>query len=98
FTRSFCAISFTSICSRAGGLPEVVEHDVSGMLFPVGDYKAMGRAAITLLEDDNRRLRMGKAARESSVKNYAQDLIIPQYEELYWELAAERAHRVLAQV
>lgn len=82
------------IATRTGGLPEVIDHDVTGMLYPVGDYEAMGGAAISLLKDDERRRHMGDAARASAVERYSLDLIIPQYEELYWELVAARVRRI----
>ena len=37
--------------TRAGGIPDVVEHGVSGLLAPVADATALGRHIATLLED-----------------------------------------------
>ena len=39
------------VASRAGGLPEVVDDGVNGILEPVGSVEAMGRRAVELLRD-----------------------------------------------
>lgn len=49
------------IASRAGGLPEVMQHGVTGLLVPPGDEGAWARAVARLIDDD-RSMRMGKAA------------------------------------
>ncbi|MEQ1857752.1 MAG: N-acetyl-alpha-D-glucosaminyl L-malate synthase BshA, partial [Longimicrobiales bacterium] len=40
------------VASNAGGLPEVVEHGVSGYLLPVGAIDEMAQAGIRILSDD----------------------------------------------
>jgi glycosyltransferase involved in cell wall biosynthesis len=52
------------IASRIGGLPEVVEEGVTGMLVPPGDAGALGAAIDTLAQDPKRRRSMGAAGRE----------------------------------
>ncbi len=37
------------VATRAGGLPEVVDDGVNGILEPVGSVEAMGRRAVELL-------------------------------------------------
>lgn len=46
-----------------GGVPEVVAAGHTGLLTPVGDDAAYGRAVAALIEDRERRLGMGEAAR-----------------------------------
>ena len=43
------------VASRAGGLPEVIDDAVNGILEPVGSVEAMGRRAVELLRDALRR-------------------------------------------
>ena len=50
------------VASRAGGLPEVVDDGVSGILEPVGSVEAMGRRAVELLRDPERHAAMRAAA------------------------------------
>ena len=41
------------VASRAGGLTEVIDDGVNGILEPVGSVEAMGRRAVELLRDRN---------------------------------------------
>lgn len=49
--------------TAAGGIPEVVEDGVTGVLVPVGDAAALGAAIADLCRDEARRAAMGAAAR-----------------------------------
>ena len=73
------------VASRAGGLPEVVEDGVSGILEPVGSVEAMGRRAIELLRDPARHAAMRDAAIRRA-HEFSADRIVPMYEELYREV------------
>ena len=75
------------VASRAGGLPEVIEDGVTGVLEPPGSVEAMGRRAIELLRDPVRYAAMRKAAIERA-REYSADRIVPQYEALYEEVLA----------
>lgn len=46
------------IGTDAGGLPEFVEHEVTGLLVPPGDAPAMARAIERMLDDDELRTRV----------------------------------------
>ena len=72
--------------SRAGGLPEVVEDGVSGILEPPGSVEAMGRRAVEMLRDPVRHETMVQAA-TARARRYDADRIVPMYEELYREVA-----------
>jgi len=71
------------ICTKTGGIPEVVENDVSGILCDVGDYACMARSAVALLKDDARRNAMGVAARKRSIEEFPEERVVTMYEELY---------------
>ena len=71
--------------SRAGGLPEVVEDGVSGILEPPGSVEAMGRRAVELLRDPARHGTMVEAAVARS-RLFDADRIVPMYESLYREM------------
>ena len=51
------------VASAVGGLAELVEPGVSGVLVPPGDAAALARALDGLLADPGRRARMGQAGR-----------------------------------
>ncbi len=70
--------------SRAGGLPEVIEDGVSGILEPPGSVEAMGRRAIELLRDEPSHRAMRESA-ASIATSFGADQVIPRYEEVYRE-------------
>lgn len=70
------------VASRAGGLPEVIDDGVSGILEPPGSVEAMGRRAIELLRDPARYRAMAAAAL-ATARRYAAEDVVPAYEALY---------------
>jgi len=57
------ACALPVVASRAGGIPEVVEHGVSGILVAPGDADELARALTALEGDPERRRRLAAAAR-----------------------------------
>jgi len=76
------------VASDAGGLPEVVEHGVTGLIVPRGDSTALAEAIGSLLEDPERRRRMGIAGRERALRLFDWDRSAEQFERLYLEVGA----------
>ena len=76
------------IATRVGGVPELVEDGVNGLLFPVGDVEAMASAAIELLRDEPRLERMAEAARKTAQDKFCTSRIIPRYERFYESVLA----------
>jgi len=58
------------VCSRIGGVPEVVSDGQTGVLAPPGDVDALRDALTSLLRDDARREAMGRAARELACERF----------------------------
>ena len=77
------ASSIPVVATDIGGIPEVVEHGVSGYLAPVGDVDQMAEYAIELLRDEDKHCAFAHAARRRAVEQFDHDLIVPQYERLY---------------
>jgi N-acetyl-alpha-D-glucosaminyl L-malate synthase BshA len=75
------------VASRAGGLPEVIEDGVSGILEPPGSVEAMARRAVDLLQDASRFQAMREAA-VAKAGTFSADRIVPMYEALYAEAVA----------
>ncbi len=70
------------VASNVGGLPEVVEHGVTGFLCPYRNVDAMVEASLEALARPELRVH----ARERAVKVFHPDLILPQYVSLYRKL------------
>jgi N-acetyl-alpha-D-glucosaminyl L-malate synthase BshA len=77
------ACEVVPISTRAGGIPEVVDHGTSGYLADVGDVETMSRYAIELLSDENRLREMGKRARAVAMERFCSTKIVKQYEDFY---------------
>jgi len=71
------------VASDAGGLPEVVEHGVTGLIVPRGDSTALAEAMGSLLADPVRRAQMGRAGRERSLRLFDWDRTAEQFEQIY---------------
>jgi glycosyltransferase involved in cell wall biosynthesis len=71
------------VASDAGGLPEVVEHGVTGLVVPRGDSTALAGAIGSLLADPARRARMGRAGRERALRLFDWDRSAEQFEAIY---------------
>jgi len=76
------------IASDVGGIPEVVEHGVSGFLSPVGDVSRMAMHAIDLLQNEEKLCRFGRAARQRAVTYFDRQDIVPQYRAVYRRVLA----------
>lgn len=75
------------VCSRVGGLPEVVRDGIDGFLVTAHDVEGMAARAVEILADPAKREAMGRAGRERALRHFCSENIIPMYERLY--------HRVL---
>jgi N-acetyl-alpha-D-glucosaminyl L-malate synthase BshA len=73
-----------AIASRTGGIPEVIDDGVSGILEPAGSVEAMGRRAVELLLDPARYRAMREAA-VAKAGTFSAERIVPMYEALYDE-------------
>ncbi len=65
------------VASRIGGIPEVVEDGVSGVLCAPGDVEAMAAAALSLLADDARHAAFAVRARERAVREFSEERLVP---------------------
>ena len=82
------ACEVPTIATAVGGVPEVITHGETGLLYAVGDIAAMAQGAVELLTDEPRLRAMGKAVRAFARKNFCATKIVPLYEEYYAEVLA----------
>jgi L-malate glycosyltransferase len=78
------------VASNAGGLPEVIEHAVTGFLHPIGDVDAMAESGEALLRDRGLRDRVTAAAVQHVRHLFCVNRVVPMYEALYERVARSR--------
>jgi N-acetyl-alpha-D-glucosaminyl L-malate synthase BshA len=76
------------VASNVGGLPEVIEHGVTGFLHPPEALDAMTESGARLLSDRSLRAQVTAAARWVVSSRFCAHEIVPQYEALYREICA----------
>jgi len=74
------------VASRVGGLPEVIEHGVTGFLHPLEDLDGMAESALRLLTDPELHRRAAEAGRRAARERYCDSKIVPIYESYYEEI------------
>jgi N-acetyl-alpha-D-glucosaminyl L-malate synthase BshA len=77
------ACKVPAIATRVGGVPELIDDGVTGLLYPVGDVEAMAAAAIDLLQNRDRLEAMRDAARKTAQERFCSSLVVPQYVKYY---------------
>jgi glycosyltransferase involved in cell wall biosynthesis len=72
------------VASAVGGLPELVEEDETGTLVPAGDADALAAALQRLIEDPERRRRLGRAGRARAEARFD----LPRFRDAHLDLYA----------
>ena len=75
-----------SIAPQVGGIPEVTQDNITGLLVPFGDTEKMALAAEDLIQNPARRKTLGRAAQLRARKEFSANVIVPRYEALYHRL------------
>jgi L-malate glycosyltransferase len=102
-TESFCLslleamfLGVPSVATAVGGIPEVMEPGVTGLLVPFGEADGLARAVESLLQDPARRARLGQAAAERARRLFSADTIVARYEALYRRVCAAPSSQEIA--
>ncbi len=77
------ACKVPTIATNVGGVPELIDDGVTGLLFPVGDVEAMAAGALGLLKDRARLDTMRETARKTARKRFCANLVVPKYVKYY---------------
>lgn len=78
------------VATRVGGIPEVVEDGVTGLLVPPRAPEALAEAIIALLQDRERAGAMGQAGRARVERYFSVERMVQETEALYEELIREK--------
>ncbi len=74
------------IGSRAGGVPEIIQHEVNGLLTPPGDVAALSTAMLRLLTDQTLRARVIAHGQRAVKQRYTVEKHVQAVTEFYREL------------
>jgi len=80
------------IATRVGGVPDVIVHRTNGLLIPKEDPGAAAEALEVLLSNEEKRKRLGIAARETVCLRYSSEVRITRLEELWRDVVSSRAN------
>jgi glycosyltransferase involved in cell wall biosynthesis len=92
------AMKVPTVATDIRGCREAVEHEVNGLLFPVGDRDALARALITLLGDDELRARMGDAGRRIAEERFDEQKVFDRVLEEYQALLGPRQAAAVSRI
>ena len=84
------AMQIPVVCSNAGGLPENVEHNVTGFVVPMRDPDQLAEKLTILANDTGLREKMGKAGRQRAETHFELHSQVQEFVELYIELARRK--------
>ncbi len=79
----YLAAGLPVVATSVGGVPEIIENEVSGLLVPPENPPALSAAILRVLNDDKLRERLGKAGRERVVADFNFAELIRNLKHLY---------------
>jgi glycosyltransferase involved in cell wall biosynthesis len=85
-TMEAMACGLPVVATGSGGIPELVEQDVTGKLVPYGSEEALAQALITVLKDEGLARRMGSEGREKMVRSFTWRAVAERIRSVYDEL------------
>jgi len=84
------ALGKAVVASRVGGIPEVVEDGVTGVLVEAGDAEGLARAIAELLADEPRREKLGRAGKARVWRDFDSRLMVERTSQVYGDLARKK--------
>ncbi|MGI0021815.1 MAG: glycosyltransferase family 4 protein [Nitrososphaeraceae archaeon] len=74
------------VATNVGGIPELITHDVNGLLVPPNEPKKLVEAINLLLENKQYAKKLADAGYEFVIKNITWEVLLPKYIEFYKNL------------
>jgi glycosyltransferase involved in cell wall biosynthesis len=71
------------VATAAGGILDIIENGVSGLLIPCKDSKAMARAIVSILSDEKKMKLMGTAARQRITEKFTIQQQVENVQKVY---------------
>ena len=83
------------VSTAVGGLPELVEHGVSGFLAPSGDDASLAASLIELYRSPELRNQMADVAAKRAMETFSLDGMLDSYRNVYRQVLGRRERRSL---
>jgi glycosyltransferase involved in cell wall biosynthesis len=77
---------------RTGGIPDTVNHEVTGLLGPVGDVPELGKMLTRIRNHPEERFRMGEASRARVEKHFTLERQRQDYLQIYEQALQKISH------
>jgi len=71
------------VATKVGGIPEIVEDGLTGLLIEPENSEALSKALAKLIGSEEKRKKMGQAGHNSILKNFDAKVMAVEYEKLY---------------
>jgi glycosyltransferase involved in cell wall biosynthesis len=78
------------VASDVGGLPEIVQHEQSGLLVPPGDAEALAAALVRVLSEPALADRLGTAGRRIALERFTEAAYVDGHLRLYADLISSK--------
>ncbi len=77
-----------SVATRVGGIPELIDNEIEGLLIDVKSPPALANGLLRLMRDEAMRAKLGQAARARFKRQFLAERMVVQLTEIYERLAA----------
>ena len=71
-----------------GGIPEIVDHRVNGLLVPPNQVEDLADALVRLLSEKKTCEEMGSAGRQRALAEFQEEIYVDRFLDLYRKMAA----------
>ena len=79
------------IAYSTGGIPEAITDGDNGLIVPTGDYRKLGDAICSLMENEELLKHMGRRAREKALREFTIDTQATRHSHLYETLLRDKS-------
>ena len=93
FLLQAMAMAKPMVATRVGGIPEIIEDGVNGLLIPPEDPQALAGAVLRLLDDQAYADRLGKKAQELIGEKYTAGQMAEQVYQVYLKMFEKKKER-----
>jgi glycosyltransferase involved in cell wall biosynthesis len=84
------------VATAVGGVPDLVEQGLTGLLVPAGDSQSLATAIVSLAEDDCARVTMGEAGRQRAQQHFHPGRATGEVMHVYSAALAAKRHELAA--